>query len=323
MKASLARESWQNIFGAEYEPQTGDGVPAPGKLVRFEGPLEKVQPQVILADFLVDHIYPVRPLPGSAVVALVKNQVVGTRRGSAVYLGYRPRDDQSQSLGYDARNWFEILDALGAYPPTGRFSGSNDNADYLSRTGPYMACRFPNGTVALAPHLKEIEEGWAGGFSRDQEEDRRYLQQNPPPAQSIRLEEFHVNGHSVNYAGEHALAFRVDGQGNLIAFAGRKCREISIDGRKTVFAGSDLDEIGWAPIAPERRVEGGALIQMQVSGTGTVRIPAAGFPGELTLYVEGPKPGSRGARVACHRENGALVFEATNELRGRWLYVVR
>jgi hypothetical protein len=40
----------------------------------------------------------------------------------------------------------------------------------------------------------------------------------------------------------------------------------------------------------------------------------------LTLFVEGLKPGSRGARVACHWENGALVFEANKELRGRWLY---
>lgn len=315
-----AREVWENIFAADYEPQPGDGIAAPGKLVRFEGPLAKVEPQVILADFLVDRIYPVRPRPGSTVVARVKEWIVGTQRGSATFLGYRPRDDQSLSLGYDARNWFDVLDALGAYPPTGRFSGVNDNTDFLSRTGPYLTCRFPNGAVALAPHLKNIEEGWAGGFARDPEEDRRYLQRNPPPSESIRLKEFQVNGHTVSYEGEHALAFRVDGQGNLIAFAGRKCHEITVDGRRTIFADGDIDEIGWAPVAPERRVEGGALIQMQVSGTGTVRIPAAGLPAELALFVEGPKPGSHGARVACRRENGALVFEATKELRGRWLY---
>ena len=153
--------------------------------------------------------------------------------------------------------------------------------------------------------------------------DRRYLEHNPPPSESIRLDEFHVNGHAVSYAGEHALAFRTDGQGNLIAFAGRNCHEITIDGRRAVFADGDLDEIGWAPIAPERRVEGGALIQLQVSGTGTVRIPAAGLPTDVALFVEGPKPGSRGARVPCRRENDDLVFDATKELRGRWLYVVR
>jgi hypothetical protein len=171
--------------------------------------------------------------------------------------------------------------------------------------------------------LREIEEGWPGGFSRDPEEDRRYLERNPPPSDSIRLQEFQVNGHTVSYAGEHALVFRVDGQGNLIAFAGGKCHEVTVDGRKTVFAEVDMDEIGWAPVAAERRAEGGALIQMQVSGTGTVRIPAAGLPSDLKLFVEGPKPGSRGKPIPCRREGDALVFKSTKELRDQWLYGIR
>jgi len=32
--------------------------------------------------------------------------------GSATFLGYRPRDDQSCSLGYETRNWFEVLHAI-------------------------------------------------------------------------------------------------------------------------------------------------------------------------------------------------------------------
>ena len=64
------------------------------------------------------------------------------------------------------------------------------------------------------------------------------------------------------------------------------------------------------------------MIQIQLSGTGTVRIPAAGLPARLTLFAEGPKPGSRGERIPCKREGDALVFQATNEQRGRWLYGV-
>ena len=103
-----------------------------------------------------------------------------------------------------------------------------------------------------------------------------------------------MNGHTVSYAGEHAVAFRVDGQGNLIAFAGRKCHEITVDGRKTVFADADMDEIGWAPVAAERRVEGGAVIQLQVSGTGTVRIPAAGLPASSRCLSKGRSPAAVG-----------------------------
>ena len=107
--------------------------------------------------------------------------MVGTLRrfeggGSATFLGYRPRDDQARSLGYEMRNWFEVLSALGAYPPTGRFEGCNDNTEYLSRTSRYLICRFPNGAVTIAPHLREVEENWPGGFARDVEHDRGVLQ---------------------------------------------------------------------------------------------------------------------------------------------------
>jgi hypothetical protein len=320
LEGEPARETWQDLFGVDYQPRAGDGVAAPGKLVTFEGPLAQVQPQIILTDFLVDRVYPVTPRPGTGIVARMKEQVVGTQHGSATFLGFRPRDDQSRSLGYDPRTWFGVLAALGAYPPTGKFSGVEDNTDFLSRTGPYLATRFPNGAVALAPHLREIDEGWQGGFARDQIEDRKYMEQNPPPSESVRLQEFHVSGHTVSFTGENALAFRADDQGNLIAFAGRKCHEITVDGHKTAFADAEMDEIGWAPVALERRIEGGALLQLQVSGEGTVRIPAAGLPTELRLFVEGPKPGSRGALIPSQREGDSLVFKATKELRGRWIY---
>jgi len=326
-------DRWEAMFGADYllgsaevawERVAADGIAVPGQLVSFEGVLAKVNPQVILTDFLVDHIYPVKPRPGTAVVARVKKWITGTRQGNATFLGYRPRDDQSQSLGYDVGNLFEVLEALGSYAPTGKFPGVNDNTEYLSRTGAYLACRFPNGAIAVAPHLKNVEEGWQGGFARNVEQDKRYMALHPPPSQAIRLQEFHVNGHTVSFSGEHAMAFREDGQGNLAAFAGRKCREITVDGRTTSFADHDMDVIGWARVAEARRVEGGAVIQIMASGQGTVRIPAAGLglPQKLTLYAEGPKPGSRGAQVPCRRENGSLVFEATRELSGRWLYGV-
>lgn len=316
-------ERWEEIFGVDYKPTVADGIAASGKLVRFEGQLANVKPQVILTHFLVDRTYLVNPRPGTAVVARVKGRIIGTQRGTATFLGYRPVDDQSQNFGYDVRNWFEVLEALGSYAPTGKFSGVNDNTEFVSRTGPYLTCRFPNGAVVIAPHLRLVEEHWSGGFSRNFEQDRRYLKRHPPPPASIHLREFQVSGHTVTYDGEHALAFRVDGQGTLIAFAGRKCHEITVDGQRTVFADRDMEMIGWAPVVLERRVEGGALIQIQVSGAGTVRIPAAGLPAELALYSEGAKPGSRGETVPCHRKNNALVFTATEALAHRWLYVVR
>jgi hypothetical protein len=331
LEGESALDDWQEIFGVDYLLGAAEvpwsrvpvnGIAAPGNLIRFEGALAKVKPQVILTDLLVDHIYPVQPRSGTTVLVRVKDRIVGTQRGSATFIGYRPRDDQSNSLGYDTRNWYEILDALGAYPPTGKFRDANDNAEHISRTGPYLACRFPNGAVALAPHLRETEEGWSGGYARNLEEDRAYLSRHPLPSPSIRLREFRVNGYSVSYDGEHAVTFRIDEQGNLIAFAGRKCHAITIDGRRFVFAERDCDMIGWAPVAPDRRVDGGAVIQIQASGNGRVRIPGVRLPAELNLYAEGAKPGSRGELIPCHRDGDAWVFTATPELKGRWLYGV-
>lgn len=316
-----AQDSWQSIFGVDYQPQPEGGVALPGRVVNFEGALARAEPQMILTDFLVDRVYPVRPRPGTQVVARAQERVIGTERGNATFLGFRPRDDQSHSLGYDVRTWFDVLDALGAYPPTGKFGGFNDNTDDLSRTGQYLICRFPNGAVAIAPHLRETEEGGAGGFARNAEADREYEERHPPPSDSMILQNFRADGHVITFTGRHAVAFRGDGQGNLIAFAGRHCHEISVDGRKTIFAGADVGEIAWAPVASARRVPGGAVIQIQVAGTGEISIPAPNLPANFKLFAEGPKPGSRGARIPCHREGNAIVFRATDELRGRWLYV--
>jgi hypothetical protein len=317
---------WQSLFGVDYAPAQNEGLIAPGRQVAFEGVLAKVAPQVILTDFLVDRIYPVTPREGTSAVARVRDLVVGTHRGvgrgSATFLGYRPRDDQAKSLGYETRNWFEVLDALGAYPPTGRFPGVNDNTEYVSRTTPYLACRFPNGAVALAPHFRETEENWGGGFARNAEEDKKYLEKFPPPPETLRLNDFKVNGHAVTYEGEQAMAFRVDAQGELIAFAGSGATRVTIDGRETVLADQPFGQAAWAPVPETRRVEGGAVLQVMAYGTGVLRVPAATLPENLDLVAEGSKPGSRGAPIPSRRENGALVFTVTPDIAGRWIYAV-
>lgn len=322
-----ALKPWREIFGVEYQPGQNEGNMAPGRQVIFEGALASVSPQTILTDFLVDRIYPVKPGEGTTVVARVKGEVVGTQRvlpggGSATFLGYRPRDDQSKSLGYETRNWFEVLSALGAYAPTGKYPGVNDNTEYISRTTDYLACRFPNGAVAIARHFREVEEGWGGGFARDPKADDEYLKAFPPPTEAVSLKDFKANGHTVTYEGTQAVAFRLDERGDLIAFAGSGATKIAIDGREFVFADQPVGQIAWAPVSEERRIPGGAILQLMVYGTGTFRIPAASIPENLELVVEGRKPGSRGRTIPSRRENGRLVFEITGETSGRWVYGV-
>lgn len=322
-----ALSPWEELFGVRYEPGPDEGQLSPGRQVTFEGPLSTVAPQIILTEYLPDRTYPVTPLEGTVPVARVKGRIVGTHRalaggGTATFLGYRPRDDQSQSLGYDVRNWFEVLCALGAYPPSGRFEGINDNTEVLSRTGPQLVCRFPNGAIAIANHLRSVEEDWPGGFSRNEEQDSKYLERVPPPTLDLRLRDFRVNGHTVTYIGVAPLAFRVDEQGRLLAFAGSWTDRVTIDGHETVFADQPLSLVSWAPIPPQRRVPGGAILQARIQGEGTVRIPAVGLPEGVLMFAEGATPGSRGEPVPCRLEGGALVFTTTRSTANRWLYVV-
>jgi len=309
------RADWEDLFAVDWTPQPNLGWIVPGKQVEFEGDLEGIPPQPILTHFLVDRVYTVRPRNGAAVVARVMNKAVGvTHRtaagGSLTYLGFRPRDDQSRSLGYDARWWFDILDRLGAYPATGAFNGINDNTETLSRTGPFLCCRFPNGAVSVAPHLRTYEENWPGGFGRKRDRDAEVMREHPPPSPEIRLDGFHVNGHTVTYFGHGPVTFRVDDAGSLVGFAGHQCREITVDNRTWVMADRRLNTLVWAPLPAECRVEHGAvmLLQMHAPGNCELRIPDVGLPPKVAVFAQGRKPGSRGPRLDSERRDGALVI---------------
>ncbi len=311
---------WMELFGVAYEPGQDEGLLAPGRIVAFEGTLADVAPQTILTDFLVDRIYAVAPNEGTETVARAKDFIIGTFRalasgGSATFLGYRPRDDQSQSLGYDVRNWFEVLSATGAYP-------GDDNTERLSRVGDLLACRFPNGTISVCNHLRELAEGWPGGFARDAEEDAKYIEEHPLDPTDLALEGVKLDGHTIDYHGDYILAVRPDDAGNIIAFAGHWADRITIDGRETIFADKPMQTICWAPVAEARRVDDGAIMQIKANGEGTARIPAPGLPESVKLFAEGPTPGSRGEEISFTREGDTLVIPGPQKTGMRWIYVV-
>lgn len=318
---------WQDLTGVDYAPTPNDGLLAPGKQVAFEGALAGQAPMTILTDFIVDRIYPVTPREGSEVVARVKEHVTGALRrtaggGSVTYLGFRPRDDQARSLGYETRYWFDTLDKLGAYPPTGAFPGVNDNPDYLSRTTEYMVCGFPNGAVAIAPHLRYVEECWPGGFARKPEEDQALVASLTLPSEKVSLNEFKAAGHTVTFEGERCVTFRVDAQGEITAFAGANADRITVDGHTTVYGAQPIAFASWAPIEAERRVEGGGVMLMFFQGGGEVRVPAAGLPEAVYVVAQGAAPGSRADVIPSRIENGALVFNLEANASNRWLYAV-
>jgi hypothetical protein len=329
------------------------GLALPGRQVTFTGALASVAAMPILTDFVVDRVFPARPLEGTEVVATLRTGgasrplCVGTRRlypggGQAVYLGFRPRDDQSASTGVETRTWFEILHALGVYPPSGRFPEQestlyvNDNPTVISRTTGYLATAFPNGAMALCPHYRDHEESWPGGFFRDEEADRRIVAANPVPDDAIDLAGFHVAGQTVAYRGRHAVAWRRAAAGNLVAFAGNDCTGITLDGRAFTWADEPVD-IAWHPIPPAAdtpELDHRPLYRIWCGAAGRVAVPlnlpdAAGLEVWRGAFVTQRKregfgrAGYGDCLVPFEIAGGALILNMDEELAGHWLYVVQ
>ena len=317
-------EQWQDIFGVDYSTPGHQGLIAPGKKVSFQNKLAHIPAQLIMTDFRVDLIYPVTPREGTEAIAMVNKDIVGvvkeTGKGKTCFLGFRPRDDQAQSLGYEQRTWFEVLDALGAYPETGTYPGFNDNTEHLSRTTDYLCTRFPNGTNVIARHYRTHVETWPGGFGRNHEEDAKFLEANPLPSGRVDLENFRVNGHEVSFTGDMLVAFRVEGQ-KLLAFDGRDCREITIDGTRYQFADENIKYLAWTPVAPQRQLPGGAFFQIYLEGQGEVSIPLETDLRKLEMYTEGVVKGTLGKSIPFKYKQGMISLELDGGNTGQWLYV--
>jgi len=134
-KGADCSQKWQSLFGVNYRFDEYMGEIATGKKVVFENSFSTVPEQVILTDFLVDRIYPVTVTSANVeTVAKVDKQLVGTKlkkgKGTAYFCGFRPRDDQSASLGYETRTLFEVLCAADAYPATGKYAETTTPLTY-------------------------------------------------------------------------------------------------------------------------------------------------------------------------------------------------
>ncbi|HOX59553.1 MAG TPA: hypothetical protein PLC99_21945 [Verrucomicrobiota bacterium] len=326
LAGKAVQAQWQKLFGVKALRFDLEGHGAGGWQVQFAGRLAKVPPQTILTDFLVDYIYPVEPDAGPEVVARVGQDIVGVHRtmaktGSATFVGFRPRDDQAASLGAEVRTWFEILLALGAYPGSGADENHNDNPSVVSRRTDFVACSFPNGTTVLAAHYRAHVESWPGGFHRDAKRDQEILAKNPLPSAALELQELRVNGHLVSYKGQLAVAFRMQ-QATLGAFAGYECQKIAIDGREFAFASAPMALVAWAPVLPQRRVPGGASMEIWVQGEADMSLP---LPQQVTngeLYAQGAKLGSFGEKITCDCTGSTLRFKALNAWGQRRLFFV-
>lgn len=339
-------ERFTRLFGLETLPDATRGLGLPGRQVRFAETLAGVQPMTILTQFTIDRVFPLRPAASAEAVAWLapggatKPLCVGARKvypggGQAVILGFRPRDDQSASTGQAVQTWFEILNALGAYPGA-------DNPTVVSRGTRYLACAFPNGALALAPHYNQHEESWPGGFFRDDEADLQALEANPlPDDNSIRLDGLAVAGQKVVYNGSHCVAWKRDSGGKLVAFAGQDANQITLDGKVYRWSDGPVD-LAWHPLSNQDTTGDGTvpLYRLWCGSHKTVRlplglpdasrlevwmgayVPAGRFPKRAEGIVRTPV-GFADHRVEFTVEDGDLVVDVSEEISEHWLYLVR
>ena len=245
-------DSWKELFGVRALDFPYGGLTAKGKLVQFTG-MKTVQDMEILTDFLPDYIYPV-VADGAKVIAKVEERVVGLQKeytggGAAVYLGFRPRDDQSCSLGADVDTLFSILKEFGCYEEKG--------CEISSRPAEsrYIYNRFPNGTVTLANHMRTIREGWYGTFYRDEKRDAEILKDVELTPREISLKEAEILGRKISYEGIGALSYRYSDQDGLTGFAGRKTTGIQIDEKVFCFTESPAD-LAWYKVDKQELEDG-------------------------------------------------------------------
>lgn len=199
---------------------------------------------------------------------------------------------------------------------------ANTNPDSRQSRRGFLARRFPNGTTAIAAHYRDHIEAWPGGFHRDAKKDAEILRQNPLPSSKIALRDFACNGHRITYDGDLTVAFRPGGNGRLAAFAGHGCKGITIDGREHAFADSPMATIAWAPVSSERRVSGGAALELWVQGNAVVTVPLPGGMDKGALYASAARPGGIGGRIDSTCEAGRLRFQSTQDKHQQRLFFV-
>jgi len=310
-----AKGAFQQVFGLASVATLNAGVRSEDAKITFIGSFEGISPMEARTGLLPDAFYPVVPAEAE-VVATLGDRPVGARirrgKGEAVYLGFRPRDDQSQSTGKDVSTLFDILSRMNAYAP--------DSLEAASRpaSARYLMNRFENGCVTVANHYRTFAEDWYGSFFRDEEKDRRLLEGRELPPIEIELKNAALNGSRVTCRATDAISFRVNAEGTLNGFAGSGTDGIEVDGRRYALF-SEPAELCFAEMEPSRLADGVKhLILLKADRPGTFTLPR--LPG-----FEHPKAGvcdrdyfKISASVPVLAEEAALRVTIKPEHAGKW-----
>jgi hypothetical protein len=200
--------------------------------------------------------------------------------------------------------------------------------------------------LGICPHYRRHAESWPGGFYRDDERDRRIIEENPVSPDTIKLDDLRIAGQSVAYRGRHAVVWRYDGNGALLAFAGLGCVGIQLNGYEFAWSEQPVD-IAWHPLGSAYQTPGYLpLYRVWCGSPGVVRVPlpldctwdATGNLDEadIEVWLGAYKPADVRQETGTHLRvgygahqipsvfaDGSLVLDVDARICDHWLYVVR
>lgn len=309
---------WKKIFGIDSLSCGCGGIAAGGETVRFPG-FPGISGMEIPTSLLPDHVYPVRAGNARTAVTL-GDKTIGTvlaypGGGKAVYLGFRPRDDQSRSTGKDIDTLFRTLVSVGCYEENGCEAVSRPEE---SR---YIVNRFENGTVSLANHIRTLREQWYGSFYRDEKKDAEILKNITLPPREVELRDTELLGRKITYSGSGTLSYRLDGAGRLTGFAGEDTTGIAIDGKSYRFSKIPC-ALAWFSIA-ESDLESGIAEAWAVrcGSAATVTLPFDASGMACALCGNGLHEAKE--RCGFHSAGGNTVLDISDEWKGQWIVLFR
>lgn len=329
LSGSPVLDRWKRLVGVKNLRWEREGLGVAGSTVHFDNALRAVPPQTVLTDFLVDRAYLVDAAEGVECVARIAGSCVGTLRsvgkGRALYLGFRPRDDQAASLGDEVRTWFEILLAFGSIgirqDAGNQRRSQRDLAEQRMARHP-VSQRHPLSRRPLPPARREL----AGRIPPDAAKDEAILRGNPLPPETLEIRDLAIAGQRIKaYQGRRLLALRTRmgrDQTELEAFAGYDCRSVEVGNRKFEFAAQPMPFLAWAPVSEERRVNGGALAQLWIQGQGKVRLPLPSVALNASRLVAAGPQGTVGGPIPARFADGWVEFEAQWPNHAPELYVM-
>ncbi len=306
-----AKAEFLEAMGLKNAASIGEGIQKEDGKVKFSGKFKGIADMTILTGLLPDHVYPVE-VADAEVVASIDGVPVGAYAkrglGAVCYLGFRPRDDQSCSIGHtDVSTLFDVLMAMNAYR-----SGSLE-AQSRPAQSRYIANVFENGAVSIANHYRTFEEEWYGSFFRDEEEDKRLLAGRTLPPYALELRDETFLGHTVTYDGEGCVSFRLDEKGALTGFAGAGASSIIIDGKTHTYF-SEKARIMFN-VMEACRTEAGMqkvlLLRCDRPGTFSIPLPEGFVSPKAGVCRFGFTETDRG--IPCSAENGMLTVEITEQ----------